>query len=154
MSTENPDYSDYMRFMSNISRIGALFAGFDFTVITLVLTRLPQPESILVQATLFAMSVLFYFLIFLVGWSGMLHVYLCRGVLPLTPRLRAFAVLAFAVHLLICVPPFLLFFLWQLFPLAWATVFCWIVFAVASVVYIWKPVTRFRATRKYFLRLP
>jgi hypothetical protein len=139
--------------MSNISRIGALFAGFDFTVVTLLLTRLQDPSSTLAQITLYGMSVLFYVLIFLVGWSGMLHIYLCRRVPPMTPQLGAFALLAFGVHILICVPLFLMFFLWQLTALAFITLLTWIAFAAASLVYIWRPLTRFTQTRKYFLGL-
>ena len=154
MSAESSDYSDYLRHMSSICRIGALFAGFDFTVVTLLLSRLPDPSTVLAQITLYAMSVLFYVLVFLVGWSGMLHIYLCRRVPPMTPQLGAFAVMAFGAHVLICVPLILMFFLWHLPVLASVTLLTWMGFAIASVVYIWRPLTRFTQTRKYFLGLP
>ena len=155
MSAESSvDYSDYLKYMSNTSGITALFAGFDFTVITLLLTRLPDPSSVPAQITLYAMSVLFLILIYLVGWTGMLLMYLCRRIPPMTPRMRASAVLVFGAHLSVCAPVFLMFFLWQMTVLASVTLLTWIAFAIASYVYIWHPLTRFKQTRNYFLGRP
>jgi len=155
MSAESDfNYSDYLRHMSNISRIAALFAGFDFTVVTLLLTQLPDPTTVPAQITLYSMSVLFLLLIFMVGWSGMLHIYLCRRVPPRTPQLSAFAVLAFGAHLLVCAPVFLMFFLWHLTVLALGTFLTWVAFVIASYVYIWRPLTRYKQTREYFLGRP
>jgi hypothetical protein len=140
--------------MSTISGITALFAGFDFTVITLLLTRLPDPRSVPAQITLYAMAVLFLVLIFLVAWSGMMLMYLCRRVPPMTPQLLGFSVVAFGVHLSVCVPVFLMFFLWQLMVLASVTLLTWMAFAITSYVYLWRPLTRFKQTRNYLLGRP
>lgn len=155
MSVESSfNYSDYLRHMSNISRIASLFAGFDFTVLTLLLTQLSDPSTMLAQITLYAIAVLFLVLIYLVGWSGMLHIYLCRRVPPMTPQLAVFSILAFGVHIAAGVPIILMFFLWQLSVLGSVTLLTWIAFAIASFVYIWRPLTRFKQTRNYFLRRP
>jgi hypothetical protein len=155
MSAEGSfDYSDYLKYMSNTSGITALFAGFDFTVITLLLTRLPDPTSVPAQITLYAMAVLFLVLIYLVGWTGQLLCYVCRRVPPMTPRLQATAFLVFGVHLSVCVPVFLMFFLWHLTVLAFVTFLTWIAFAIASYFHIWRPLTRFKQTRNYFLGRP
>ena len=148
------DYSDYLKYISTISGITALFAGFDFTVLTLLLTRLPDPSSVPAQIILYVMSVLFLILIYLVGWTGNLLMYLCRRVPPMTPRLRATAVLVFGAHLSVCTPVFLMFFLWQMTVLASATLVTWIAFAIISYVYIWRPLIRFKQTRNYFLGRP
>jgi hypothetical protein len=148
------DYSDYLKHVSTISGITALFAGFDFTVLTLLLTRLPDPSSVPAQITLYAMSVLFLILIYLVAWTGMLLMYLCRRVPPMTPRLRASTVLLFGTHLSVGAPVFLMFFLWKMTVLASVTLLTWIAFAIASYVYLWRPLTRFKQTRDYFLGRP
>ena len=155
MSVESSsDYSDYLKYISTISGITALFAGFDFTVLTLLLTRLPDPSTVPAQITLYAMAVLFLILIYLVGWTGMLLMYLWRRIPPMTPRMRASAVLVFGAHLSVCAPVFLMFFLWQMTVLASVTLLTWIAFAIASYVHIWRPLTRFKQTRNYFLGRP
>ena len=151
-STEDgaPDYSDYLGQLSNLNRLGALFAGFEFTVITLLLTRLTDPSRLLAQIILYAMSVLFLVLIYWVGWTGMLHLYFCRQVAPNSPRMKRFAVLSFSVYLFVCVPLFLMFFLWDLPILGGATLLTWMAFVAISFVNIWKPLKKFIKTRDYF----
>jgi hypothetical protein len=72
----------------------------------------------------------------------------------MTPRLQATAFLVFGVHLSVCVPVFLMFFLWHLTVLAFVTFLTWIAFAIASYFHIWRPLTRFKQTRNYFLGRP
>ena len=145
-----PDYSDYLGQLSNLNRIGALFAGFDFTVVTLLLTQLVDPSRLLAQLVLYAMYVLLLALIYWVGWTGMLHVYLCRRVPPNSPRLKGFAVLSFALYIFICVPPVLMFFLWELPILGGAALLTWTAFLTASLFYIWRPLKNFKQTRDYY----
>ena len=145
-----PDYSDYLGALSNLNRIGALFAGFDFTVVTLLLTQLADPGRLLAQLVLYAMYLLLLVLIYWVGWTGMLHIYLCRRVPPNSPRLKGFAVLSFALHSFICMPLVLMFFLWELPILGGAALLTWTAFVTASIVYIWRPVKNFKQTRDYY----
>jgi hypothetical protein len=144
------DYSDYLGQLSNLNRIGALFAGFDFTVVTLLLTQLDDPSRPRAQLVLYAMYVLLLALIYWVGWTGMLHVYLCRRVPPNSPRLKGFAVSSFALYVFICVPLVLMFFLWGLPILGGGALMTWTAFVAASVVYIWKPLKNFKQTRDYY----
>jgi hypothetical protein len=144
------DYSDYLGQLSNLNRIGALFAGFDFTVVTLLLTQLVDPSRLLAQLVLYAMYVLLLGLIYWVGWTGMLHIYLCRRVPPNSPRLKGFAVASFSLYSFICVPLVLMFFLWELPILGGAAFLTWTAFAAASFVYIWKPLKNFKQTRDYY----
>jgi hypothetical protein len=64
--------------------------------------------------------------------------------------MKRFAVLSFSVYLFVCVPLFLMFFLWDLPILGGATLLTWMAFVAISFVNIWKPLKKFNKTRDYF----
>ena len=58
MSMKEEVYSAYLEWQSNYSTTWALFSGFTFTAITILLSQGPDPNQIPVQITLFILTVL------------------------------------------------------------------------------------------------
>jgi len=52
------DYSAYLAWQSNYSTTWALFSGFTFTAITMILFQYPDPSQIQAQISLFVLTVL------------------------------------------------------------------------------------------------
>jgi hypothetical protein len=139
MTTDEEDYSDYIKHMSNLSSVGSLLAGFTFTTLTLLITRLPDPSSIMSQLVLFFIAVLFYLFIFLVGWNANTIIYFCRNVPPKTKQLSLFNLLTLVSYVLLGVTVILMFLLWNLIYLALASGIVWALFIISFYIFVWKP---------------
>jgi len=139
VTTDEEDYSDYIKHMSNLSSVGSLLAGFTFTTITILITRLPDPSSIMSQLVLFFMAVLFFLFIFLVGWNANTIIYFCRNVPPKTKQLSIFTLLTLVSYILLGVTVILMFLLWNLIYLALASGIVWALLIILFFIFILKP---------------
>jgi hypothetical protein len=139
MTTDEEDYSDYIKHMSNLSSVGSLLAGFTFTTLTILITRLPDPSSIMSQLVLFFIAVLFYLFIFLVGWNANTIIYFCKKVPPKTKQLSTFNLLTLVSYVLLGVTVILMFLLWNLIYLALASGIVWALFIISFYIFVWKP---------------
>ena len=150
MTTEKEDYSDYISYLSTSINLGALFAAFTLTVITLLVTQLPDPSLFFAQVTLFFLALIFDLLLFILSWSGWFVLYFCERVPPMTRIARIATLLAFTMYQLLGIVIILMFLLLDLILLASAAFLMWIIFLVLTLVFIYRPLTRFKETRKKF----
>lgn len=67
VSTGEQDYSDYIKYLSNMGNMFSFLTGFMFTAITVLVTRLPNPNSVVAQIALFFMATMLDVFIFLHG---------------------------------------------------------------------------------------
>ena len=65
MSEDENNWSDYIKHRSNLINIFALLCGFTFTAITILVTRLPEPDSLSSQLILLFSSTLLDLFVFL-----------------------------------------------------------------------------------------
>ncbi|MFX0167836.1 MAG: hypothetical protein ACFE89_09000 [Candidatus Hodarchaeota archaeon] len=154
MPTQEPDYSNYLIYLSRISGVGGLMAGFLFTVLTLLLTQLPLPATIQSQAILLFFNTLFLASIYLVGHMACLMTYFCKNVPPMTPFIRAGYYLSLLFFVLSASSPTWLFFLWNLTHLTIASFILWIIFIVTVLNYIYRPLRHYKESRARILKLP
>ena len=151
MTTDETDYSDYIKHMSSFNSEFTFIAGFTFTTLTLLITLLPDPSSIMAQLTFFFLAILFDLLIFLVSWNTINNIYFCRNVPPLTKRLAMFNWLLFLCFNLSGVAIILVFLLSDLIYLAIASGIVWALSVIANFIFTYKPLLEFRETRAYIL---
>lgn len=69
MSEKEEEYSAYRSYYSIVTTTEALLAGFTFTGITLLLTQLPDPTHISIQATLLFLTVLLNLFLYGLTWA-------------------------------------------------------------------------------------
>ena len=104
MTVEKEDYSDYISYLSTSINLGALFAAFTLTVITLLVTQLPDPSLFFAQVTLFFLAFIFDLLLFLLSWSVWFVIYFCERVPPMTRIARIATIAAHSSRPKICFP--------------------------------------------------
>ncbi|MFW9913155.1 MAG: hypothetical protein ACFFEU_11820 [Candidatus Thorarchaeota archaeon] len=150
MTIEKKDYSDYISFLTNGVNIISLFAVFTFTVITLLVTQLPNPSLLIAQVILFLLALIFELLLFYISWSYWYVLYFCERVPPMTTSARITTFLAFTMYQLLGIVIILMFLLLNLTSLALAALLIWVIFLVLTYVLVYRPLTRFRETRKKF----
>ena len=141
---DDGEYGDYMRHRTNISSVLALFSGFSFTAITILITRLQNPSSIESQVVLFFLNGIFDLFIFLLGYNTIECIYLCRHVPIATRALRVFNSLVYLSFLLFQFAVVAMFLLWGLTYLAVAALGVSMLFFLASYLVIWKPFWKHR----------
>jgi len=144
LSINEKDYSDTIRQLSSITGLLSLFCGFTFTGITILLTRLPNPNEFSSQVTLFFLAVLFNFFLLLIGWGIVLGNYYIKNVPPRTRGLIIYYSLLFLGLGLWGIALALIFFLWNLTYLAWASAFVSMLFLAVTIVFIYKPYWEWR----------
>ena len=155
MSEPEPEEELYT-YLLNLSRTRAsvltFLAGFTFTVISIFLNQLPDPTSSLSQITLFLLTLLFEFFLFLTAWQ-MTIIISCAP-----PRIVAaaygrvfrrevatFSMLMFIGLSLLGMSVMLMFLLWNLIYLAIASSIVWIVVLITSYSIIRKNIKLTRA---------
>jgi hypothetical protein len=143
----NEDYSNWIQYMSNVIHALSLFSGFTFTSITILLSLLPDPSQISSQVTLFLLSTLLDFFLFLMGWQTILLVYHCKNIPPLTKGLRLTSRLWFSSFALLCMAVTTMFLLWNLTYLALASGIALGLIVAIFYRFAWKPYMKFRTTQ-------
>ena len=151
MTTDEKDYSDYIKHMSSFNSEFTTLAGFAFTILTLLITLLPDPSSITAQVTFFFLAILFDLSIFLVAWNTINNIYFCRNVPPSTRGLKAFNWLTFLCFNLSGIPIILVFFLSNLIYLTIVSGGVWALGVIANFVFTYKPLLEYRKTRTRIL---
>jgi len=147
MTTDEEDYSDYIKHMSNISSSGYILAGFTLTTLTLLMALLPDPSQITVQITLFVLACLFDAYMFFAGWSSFNLIYFCRRVPPSTRQLNIFNYLGVVGFSMLGGTIVMIFLLSNLTYLTLASGVIWILFIIATYTILWKPFKKFPETR-------
>jgi hypothetical protein len=134
------DYSDYMKHLSNMGSMYAFLSGFMFTAITLVITRLPDPSTVMAQFTLFFMALMLNTFILYMGMCYMAVVPLCKNVPSYSGKRNLFNILSdISVMVGLGGSTVLLFLLWNLIYLAIAQTVTWILFSVIIYKSTLKP---------------
>jgi len=144
VSHDENDYSDYIKHLSNLGG-GLLFiSGFMFTVITILLTQLPNLNSLQSQLILFFFSVVFNLATFLAFFTTIEGIYYCKRLPPLSKRHAVINVLGLLITMMTGLTVTLLFLLWNLTFLVITSGIVWIGFAISEFVFVWKPLTKYR----------
>jgi hypothetical protein len=151
VTTDEKDYSGYIKHMSSFNSEFTTLAGFAFTILTLLITLLPDPSSITAQVTFFFLAILFDLLIFLVAWNTINNIYFCRNVPPSTKGLKAFNWLTFLCFNLSGIPIILVFLLSNLIYLTIVSGGVWALGIAANYIFTYKPLLEYRKTRAYVL---
>jgi len=147
MVTENEEgYSDYIQHVSNIFNGELFMMGFLSAVFAIVLTQLPDPSALHAQLVLFFFTVLLNLIGFLALAHGVQLIYFCRRIPPFSKRLGALNTLLFLVSILEHGTSTCLFALWNLPLLTIASGILWVMFAIADIVFIIRPVLKYRKT--------
>ena len=144
MSKNEEGYADYIQHISNITSGLVTLAGFLLTVITLLLTQLPDPSILQSQVVLLFLTVVSY----LIGWLvldwGVYIIYFCRKVPPLSKRTATNNIILYLVTLLFLLSLPMMFLLWNLTFLAITTAVMWVVYCIAVIMMIIRPFREFR----------
>ena len=140
MSTDEKDYSDYIKHLSNMGNMYSFLSGFMFTAITVLITRLPDPSNIMAQFVLFFMAVMLDIFVFYMGNFYQAVVYLCKNVPSYSGRKSLFNFLSDSSILLgLGGTTVLLFLLWNLIYLALAQTIAWVLTSIAVYKSIFEP---------------
>ena len=149
----NEELYNYLFKLSGI-RAGSLtfLAGFTFTVLSIFLNQFPDPTNSLAQVTLFFLTILFEFFLFLSAWQMTIIiscapariVYAAYGHV-FKKEVATFSLLMFVGLSLLGMSVMLMFLLWNLFYLAIASGVVWIFFIIAAYSIIRKNIKRIRA---------
>ena len=142
--SENEDrYSAYRSFYSIVTTTEALFVGFTFTTITLLLTQLPDPTHISVQATLLFLTVLLNLFMYGLSWTQA-AVANCIRLAPELPEAwlrwnRARTIVANTSEIGLRFSIVLMFLIWSMTYLALASAVTLVLFIIFEYISINKP---------------
>lgn len=139
MSSSGEDYSDYVKHRSNLINIFVLLCGFTFTAVTILVTRLPEPNSLSSQLILLFSSVLLDLFVFLLLLNTVNIFNYVRGV-PEPTRVTNFISLMSVVSIGLwgfLMP--LIYFLFDLTVLAFVSALIWAFVLVSGITVIWRP---------------
>ena len=142
MSENKKDYSDYISYASNFLIALSLFSGFTFASITILITQLPDPSQILIQATLLFLATMFYLFVFLSFYMIGCILHCVENVPPRTKLLGYGKVVSFLTAMsfpIWGVAVVLMFLFWNLVYLALASFIVLLVFNIWGIFAIVKP---------------
>jgi hypothetical protein len=133
LSETEKDYSDYRQLIGNLGNIMALFSGFTFTAITILLSQFSILGSLITQLVLFFLTFLFFLFIALVG-SVHGNIYrLCRNFPPVTKELASFNRLSLLSWVMMQFAVVLMFLIWDLVYLSLASTVMLVLFNIPQV---------------------
>jgi len=139
MSTDETDYSDYITHLSNMGNMYSFLSGFMFTAITVLVTQLPDPSSIMAQFILFFMAVMLDIFIFYMGSFYQRVIYFCKNVPPNSGKKSFFNILSdTSVVLGLGGITVLLFLLLNLVFLALAQTLAWLLVSITVYKSVFK----------------
>jgi hypothetical protein len=138
------DYSDYIKHMSNLVS-GMLFTGgILLTVMTLLLTQIPDVSALPVQVALFFLTILFILTGFVAAYLTVDTIHFCKEIPPYSLKYRLINMLMFLVVDFWGLAVTFIFFAWNLTFLTLASFVMWALNFIASYIFIWKPFQKFR----------
>ena len=82
MREQAEDYRDYTNHLSNLAKGLIFILGFMFTVITILLTQLPNPGTLQNQVTLIFLSIIFHVTAFFAFLFTLEPIYYCKKLPP------------------------------------------------------------------------
>ncbi len=144
MSKGEKNYSDYVKHLSNLMSGMLFLAGFTFTVVTIILTRLPDSSAVQSQLILLFFAAFFYLLMFLASHFAVEVIYYCECIPHLSRRTKITNTLVALVILLVGYALPLLFLLWDLTLLATISGLIWSFFPIAIFLFIYMPFQKWR----------
>ena len=134
------DYSDYIKHLSNMGSMYAFLSGFMFTAITLVLTRISDPTTLMAQVVLLFMAVMLNVFIFYMGFFLNEVAPLCKNRPPYSGSKSPLNIFSdVSVMLGLGVTIILLFLLWNLIYLAIVQTVLWILIVILAYRSIFRP---------------
>jgi len=144
VSKNKKDYSAYIATQSSVIQLNSLFVAFTFTVITLLLTLLPDLNQILPQVTLFFLAVLFDTFLYLT-YTGFVSLSSCAYHVPpieekeqrntaVTNFMYRFSLVLWGAAMV------LMFLLWNLVILALAWGVVHVLFTILILVFVFRPI--------------
>jgi len=148
LPTDEKDYSDYIKHLSNLVGVLSLFSGFVFTAYTILITRLPDPSIIIAQLTLYLLSTFLGIFLFCLAYFAVTVFYCCRNIPPLSKRtaiVNSLFLTSINTAMSIIIP--LMSFLWNLTYLALVQIVQWISLIVAGYLFIIKPFWQYRKSK-------
>ena len=137
--SDETHYTDFLTQLSGLTSELSLFCGFTLTIITLLVTRLPDPSILLAQISLLFLTILLNLLTFLLGWVMTMRTVFCRY-LPLKKikYSNVFNPLLFISLSLWGVSVILIYLLWNLTYLAIASAIIEAFFISVAFILFWK----------------
>jgi len=132
MSKDKSLYSDYFTHNGVIVGVLSLFCGFLFTSIAILLTSLKSSESILGQATILFITLVFYFSLYVLLDNLEMAFHYIKDIPPLTLKVRPFFNLLLVFYLF-GFSTVLMFLLFDLFDLALISGAIWALIIVYSI---------------------
>lgn len=146
MPESEKDYANYLKHISNIIGSLSLLSGFMFTVITVLVTRLPDLDSVPSQLMLLVAAVFLDIFMFLFGNYLFLSTQYCK-MPPLTRRMGILNLLLLATTTLAMgIVTTGIFFVYHLTYLALTQLTVWVVLSSALYVYTMRPFLEHRKT--------
>ncbi len=139
MSANEKDYSSYLAYESMAVQVLALLCGFTFTSITVLLTLLPDPKQVLSQVTLFFLAFMFDLMLFMLSFAMFYLAFCVKAVPPEAKGRRSMMWLWFLIFSLWGISIVLMFLLWNLIYLALTSGIMYALFAILTVIFVWKP---------------
>jgi len=150
LSTDEKDYSNYIKHLSNVMSIMTLTSGFLFTAYTILITRLPDPSSITAQSTLLVLSIYLSICTYCLATFAESSVTYCRNMPPMTRNIAATNLLfLFAGTTSMATAVILMSLLWHLTYLAFAQIIQWVFYATAIYLFIIRRNERARASLRF-----
>jgi hypothetical protein len=143
MSESEDKYSAYRSFYSIVTTTEALFAGFTFAAITVLLTQLPDPTHISVQGTLLFLTVLLNLFTYGLNWTQA-AVSNCIRFAPELPKAwwrwnKARTIVLNTSEIGLRFSVVLMFLIWSMTYLAIASAVTLVLFTIFEYISIHKP---------------
>ncbi len=142
------DYSAYMGWMYNQAGTYTFICGFTFSILTLLVINLPNPNSLRSQVIMVFFTVLFDLLLYVILLIGVEALQFCGNVPPFTKNLRTCYILSDFVIVLWGFSVPLIFLLWELYYLTVLSAVIWTVCMIISNFTVRKPFKRYRGIIK------
>jgi len=131
-------YSDFLNQLSGLTSELSLFCGFTLTIITILVTRLPDPTIMIAQLSLLFLTIMLNILQFLLGWVIIMRTRYCRY-LPLNDikHSKIFNTLLFVALATWDLSVVLIYLLWNLTYLAITSAIIWLTIFIISYTFLW-----------------
>ena len=136
--SDEAHYSDFLNQLSGLTSELSLFCGFTLTIITILVTSLPDPTIMIAQVSLLFLTIMLNILQFLLGWVIIMRTRYCRY-LPLNDikHSKIFNTLLFVALATWDLSVVLIYLLWNLTYLAITSAIIWLTIFIISYTFLW-----------------
>ena len=143
------DYGEYMGWMYNQAGTYTFVCGFTFTILTLLIINLPNPDSILSQSIMIFFTILFDMLLYVILLIGVESLQFCDNVPPYTRNLRVCNILSDFVIVLWGFSVPLIFLLWSHLYLAILSAIIWAIAMIIANFTVRRPFKHYRKVVRF-----